>query len=541
MPKIARVRLSDGRVARFRVPDDATPEQIKAVALKQMAPKQEERGALRRVDDFVRGVADAATLGYSDEIAAWAADKTGIGGARGDYQGNLQDQRQRDKTGGGERLAGQVVGAVALPTSKLAAAKGLKGVATSVGEGVAYGAGYETGSADGSITDRLKAAPKGAAYGAGGSLAGRAVGATAARTLRGQQVSPNMRLLADEGVVMTPGQRGGKVAKTVEESVIGSIPFAKAVPQLARARGIEQFNVAAYNRVLKPLGITLPKGTSASRQAIENLGDTVFDAYDASVGKLRLGLDAPLHVSAQKIAADADSTVGPMASQLRAIVDDTTTQLKAGALSGDRVRGVIQDLRGKASNFSSSSSANERYLGAQLWKLHDEVDGALLRQNSGGSVREFKRARESVSLFKRVESAAAKSKDGIFSPQQFRTAVTKRGYGTSTGKVATGKAPMQDLSDAASDVLPATIPNSGSPERLAAMGSLAGPSALGVVDPTMGALTALSLGRYIPGVDGVLQHFALNRPDLLVRVGNSVSDASPYLGTAGAMTALQGQ
>lgn len=542
MPRY-RVKGPNGESLVVNAPDGASKDQVLAFArqhIKSREPK-EDRGVLRRVDDAVRGVADAATLGYSDEIAAWFADKTGIGGDKGDYEGNLAAQRQRDSEGGAERLGGQIAGAIALPASKIAAAKGIKGLAGAAAEGAAYGAAYETGSADGGFKDRVRSVPKGLATGAAGGAAGRAVGSVAARALRGKQVSPAVRKLAGEGVVMTPGRRGGAIARTYEEGILGSIPFVKAIPQAANRRSIEQLNVATYNRVLRPLGQKLPMSTAPGREAVGNLADTVFAAYDDAASRLALGLDKGIETTAAKIGGRAKAAAGPNAGQLRAIIDETLEPLRAGPISGVSVRDTIQDLRGVASGFARSTTASERNVGEELWKFHDELEAALVRQNRGDVLTPFRKARESVNLFKRVEAAAAKSKDGVFSPQMLRTAVTKRGYGTTTGKAARGEAVLQDLSDAASQVLPGQMPNSGTPERgIVTAATLGGPSAIGAfVDPTMGAATALPLLGYTPGIDRFLQNIALNRPRALVGAGNAIYDALPYFGPAGAMTALQ--
>lgn len=543
MPRF-RIKGPNGESFVVNAPEGATQEQVLSFARQHIEARQpkEERGILRRVDDLVRGVADAATLGYSDEIAAWVGDKTGIGGKRGDYEGNLAAQRKRDAQGGGERLAGQIAGAIALPTSKLAAAKGMKGILGTAAEGVAYGAGYETGSAEGDLGERVRAIPKGAATGLAGGLAGRAIGATAARGLRGKPVSPAVRKLADEGVVMTPGRRGGAVARTYEEGVLGSIPFVKSIPQAANRRSIEQLNVAAYNRALKPLGQKLPMSTTPGREAVAMVGDTIFAAYDDAASRLALGLDKGIETAAKKINGRAKAAAGPNAGQLQAIVDQTLEPLRSGPLSGAAVRDSLQDLRGVASGFARSPSASERNVGEELWKLHDELEAGLVRQNRGDVLTPFRKAREAVSLFKRVEAAAASptAVDGVFSPTALRGAVGKRGYGTSTGKLARGEAPMQDLADAAKEVLPAQISNSGTPERLTALGlGLGGPPALGMVDPVLGSIAAAGTLGYVPGLDKLLQNLALNRPDLFVKGGNAIDRLVPYMGTAGTMTALQ--
>lgn len=589
------VKMPDGTIIRG-VPDGTTKTQLMARYGKAQAggigalvrgkpaaaPSIASRAlnAIGMASPKASGFGDSRALGFLDEVGA-VFDTLGIGGSgeqrpnvwKGDNpvdawrynaKRNAQQLSERQQSDPSGYFKGQITGAVlpggvpkvlratntgqriATGTRALAAAPKAKAaqtaarVALAAAPDVARGAVYGAGSAKGGIGERLSAAPEGAAYGLAGHTAGKVVGKAVTSTLRGRNVSPAVRTLANEGVVMTPGRRGGPVRRTYEETVLGSIPFVKSIPQSANRRSIEQLNVAFYNRVLKPIGAKLPISTKPGREAVEALGNTVYDAYDTVTSKLSLGMDKPLITAIGSIAKNAKGSVGANASQLKAIIDRTIAPLQSGSISGSRVRGMLQDLRREASQFARSPVANERRLGDELWRLHDQMDKALLRQNRGGAVQAFKAARESVSLLKRVEDAAAKAKDGIASPQQLRTAVTKRGYGTTTSRVATGQARMQDLADAASQVLPNSVPNSGSPERAIGATIMAGgpASIMHFVDPTMGALAGSSLLGYAPGIDKLLQNFALKRPDLLIRAGNAVERASPALGTAGTMTAL---
>lgn len=523
------------------------------------------------------GFGDSRALGFLDEAGA-VFDTLGIGGSgesrpniwKGDnpvdawrYNAKrnaqqLAEKQQQDPSG---YLGGQIVGAV-LPGGvarvtglgqrasqgaravtaavKSPVAQKVAKVALAAAPDVARGATYAVGSTQGGVGERLANAPEGAVLGLAGHAAGKAVGATASRLLGGKKASKAVQTLADEGVVMTPGRRGGPIRRTFEETVLGSVPFVKSIPQAANQRSIDQLNVAFYNRVLKPIGQKLPMSTTPGREAVDNLGNVVYGAYDAATSRLNLGMDRGLQSSIDHIKRTAGVSTGQNAKQLKAIIDQSVDPLTRGPVSGSAVRDLMGEIRKAASGFKGSASANERNMGDELWRVHDALDAALARQNGGQALKDFQAARQSVSLLKRVEDAASKSKTGVASPQQFRTAVTKRGYGTTTQKAATGKAPMQDLSDAASQVLPATIPNSGTIERgVGASLMAAGPaSILHYLDPTMGGLAASSMAGYVPGLDRILQNFALKRPDLLVRAGKAVERASPALGTAGAQAAL---
>lgn len=167
------VKMPDGTQVSF--PDEMPREQIRDMIAKkfpevapkpQAAPEAEGRGLFRRVDDAVRGAADMMTFGLSDEISAGLGSLTGLGGKQGDYDANLEAQRERDSQGGAERFGGQVAGALVLPG---AAAKTITQAAK---QGAAVGAAYGYGSGEGSIAKRIENAGWGAAVGgaAGGVL-----------------------------------------------------------------------------------------------------------------------------------------------------------------------------------------------------------------------------------------------------------------------------------------------------------------------------------------------------------------------------------
>lgn len=137
------------------------------------------------LDAGVRGAADAMSFGTADEIAAKAADLTGIGGRQGNYEGNLNLQRTIDRNDEQQhpaaRLTGQVAGAALLPTKAAAT------VPAAAAEGAIGGGLYGFGSGEGGFTNRLKNAGKDALIGgvAGGivrkganAIEGRAAAAT---------------------------------------------------------------------------------------------------------------------------------------------------------------------------------------------------------------------------------------------------------------------------------------------------------------------------------------------------------------------------
>jgi hypothetical protein len=558
------VRMPDGTIIR-NVPEGTTRSQL-------MARYGKAKPAKPKGGSFGHGLADSLTFGLLDEAGA-VLDTLGLpagekrpniwnGAGFGDaYNANVKRNREilreKQRANPGEFLTGQIGGALvplgagkgkiaqviqkAATGKKTTTAAKVGKVAANVAPDAARGAAYGAGSAEGGLAERAKGAGKGAAAGVGGHVAGRAIGAGVARTLKGKQVSPAVRELADAGVVMTPGQRAGpgSIRKGLEEGVLGSLPVVRTIPQAAKRRGIEQLNVAAINKALEPIGFKLPKGTKPGRELIQKAGDAVYSAYDASVAPLTLSNDSGLKGAASALKKGARASVGQGDGQLKAIIDRVTMQLDNGPISGDQVRDLVSDLRGDAATYTSSSVASERKLGSELWKLHDHLSSALVRQNKGAAVKKFTKARDAVANFKRIEDASSKAADGVFNPTQLRQAVTRRGYGTTTSKVARGEARLQSLADAAKQVLPDNLPNSGTPERALAVGLAGGgPGIVGLMNPYAGGAAGMATLPYVPGIDRLLQNLAINRPDLLVKLGVGIERATPALGTAGAMTSV---
>ncbi|WP_336802506.1 hypothetical protein [Kaistia sp. MMO-174] len=182
---IPATRVSQG----FSAAAEQAPRPQLQAALDRQVQAQSTGGArgdggmLEKIGAGVRGVADAATMGYNDELLA------GIGtgfGLLGDYGKELARQRAIDAYDAQNipvaRVAGQVAGGVGaamaaapagLTTAGLAAGRGLAARAgLAAGEGAAYGALYGAGSADGDGTDRVLGAVQGGALGAatGGAI-----------------------------------------------------------------------------------------------------------------------------------------------------------------------------------------------------------------------------------------------------------------------------------------------------------------------------------------------------------------------------------
>lgn len=222
MADLARIKSNVAKMAAQGAPEadidgyiaseGTTIDAVRAFKSQAAAPKggrlPEERGVFRRIDDAVRGTADMLTFGLSDEISAGLGAMTGVGGQAGNYDANLAAQRERDASGGAERFAGQLAGALVMPG----------GSASTVGRAAASGAGmgaaYGFGSGEGGFTDRLANAAVGGATGGvvGGAVRGVAnslgkkVARSAIPTNEALKDAANVAYKAadDAGVILKP-------------------------------------------------------------------------------------------------------------------------------------------------------------------------------------------------------------------------------------------------------------------------------------------------------------------------------------------------
>lgn len=381
------------------------------------------------------------------------------------------------------------------------------------------------------------------AIGAAAGKAGEVAGKTLGRVVRGNP-NPSVKALADEGVVMTPGMRGGpgSVAQFMEDKVMGSVWPLNVVAEAAKDRANNGLRVAVANRVLGPIGETIPRKTRVNQSVIAGVQEKVHNAYNRALTNMSLAPEQTLFDELDNISLSSVRVAGPDgAQQVESNIKYLKDRLASGALTGKQLRETISELRAVASKNAGSG------VGDQLWAVDKAIATALERQNGGAALKSYTNARAAESLLKRMEDAASRAgvKEGQFGPSQLKQAVQRRGYGTSSANVATGKAPMQDLSDAADVVMRNSTANSGTPGRLFAVSSIADPLAAAAIyaNPKTAIPLGASMLGYVPGLDEVLQYAALNRPQVLQRAGTAIQNTSPYLSgpVAGGTVGLLGQ
>lgn len=527
-----------------------------------------------------RGIANGVTAGFMDKIAAGLdsvipLDKltnpnvksiweTGDLGSA--YRNNLALQRGETAANRtahpAANIAGEVGGAVVSPVNKVAAplqALGMTGrlarVAATVAPDAAYGLLYGAGQSDASTYGgQAKDALKSAAGSVAGGIAGRGVVKAASRVIspllaRGVvTAAPGSykaatQLLANEGVDIMPGQALGPGFKRTEEKLMSAPLLGDAITRRS-GQQMNQFQTAALNRALKPLGETMPAGKTGT-EAMGHAQQVFNDAYD----KARAGLVFQTSPEFGNNLADLMDRAqnSPLLSadhvaRLQKVVSDLQTRRIApnGTMSGDVLKRTLSSLKSDAAKLSSgNNSADNQALGGFMHELVDHIDEAA-RTNPASdpaAVKLMDNADQGYAILTRLENAAKMrgGEAGAFSPAQLDAAVQRADKTARNRAYSRGDALLQDLATAGKQVLAPKVPNSGTTDRAMLLHML-GRGALNA--GTIGTGAAFSpLSLLAPAAAStpyLIPKLLTKRPDLLLRAGEQLGNRSYVGGALGA-------
>lgn len=337
-----KVQVSNGETFTFEGPEDATDDELRQVVQQHLAAQgksyanapntinRPEQPAARTVQDPEQELLGAVGTGVAelgkgvlqgganvlDHAADWAQSGLNAFGGAGDALNSVWGNGKNDLAGsfgdapegyevarGAGRLGGEI-GA----TLPLAAVRG--GVMV---QGALGGALLSDADTVGGVArDAIGGAVAGKA---GERLIGGVAGAVAPRT------NPEVAALANEGIRLTPGQIAGAGAPSADasvggrtlkrtEDIVSSIPLAGGMVQAAQRRGVEDLNLAATNRALRPIQERLPKAIKAGHDAVRYAGDKLSAAYSDVLPKLAGSADKTFATRLRAIVKRADLPPG---------------------------------------------------------------------------------------------------------------------------------------------------------------------------------------------------------------------------------------
>lgn len=403
-------------------------------------------------------------------------------------------------------------------------------------------AGY--GLADrGSVADRVSAAKSSAtnplvlALGAGAG----AIAPTVAAARDPARTTP-AQVLAAEGVPLTPGQRIGGIVKNAEDLAQRAPILGQAI-RGARQRSVQGLNAAVANRALAPIGQRLPGNVAPGHDAVGYVSDALGQAYDDAAAMVpQVQVDDQFGQALEAIGQRARELPPGIGEQFQNIVQNRlNSRLGNGPLTGPQMRQVQSELGYLASQQAGSGDAAQRALGDMLDDTAGEVGGLIGRNNpEAGDL--INRANEGWANFTRLRNAASRAKGGVATPGQLAQAVRMGDRSVGKGAVARGDALMQDLTDAASQVMPDAYGNPGTADA-------AGWGALGMglatapahTVPAAAGLTAASVPYLLMGRRPVVPPGEINlSAGAIDQRGQELARLARAVGLYGGATVAQG-
>lgn len=263
-----RIETPSG-IYRVESDTDLTDEQVYQAAMEQSpATKSRKEQAEAYRPDFLKG---KRITGPEEFVGGakhqWDKAALGLKGLFTDLSDEDKEQLQRGasfvKDTGGLSTAGEIVGDVAMSAGPVGRAGKTLYTLTKAMRAGPKGAALSAGAADvlanagwGGLTEP-EDREKGLLYGGAGAAGGHALTKTIARAGRPVKLSPITEQMLEEGIPLTPGQAGGKVAKMLEGGM-HNIPFAPGLrrsirqAQKAGQEGSEDFLEQAGGMIQRP-------------------------------------------------------------------------------------------------------------------------------------------------------------------------------------------------------------------------------------------------------------------------------------------------
>ena len=391
--------------------------------------------------------------------------------------------------GGGLGEAAVVKGAAALPRVIRPIAE--NAMARGVGAGVGIGAVQPVTSGDYDTEKAKQIGENALAGGIGGPLI------SGAGSIVKPAIGQAAQALEDAGVRLTPGQLMGGWAKRAED-IAQSYPFAGQLVRNARDQTGKEFQVAAANRALAPIGETVDRGIAPGPELVTHVEDKISDAYNRIHPNVSLVLDHDLAADLGAVLTRARTTLPD--AELNQLQRILTSQISGkltnngGVMPGKIVQSVTSEIGRMKAGYAADASFDKRQLGGFLGDVREAVGDAVARQNPAFAP-DLQRANQAWQMYAKLRDAAGRAGGpiGEFSSTQLESAAKK---GATAGQKAKGTAPMQAFAAAGKEVLPSKVPDSGTPERAATMAAM---HALAGTAGHYGAYSAFGPGALVPG------------------------------------------
>lgn len=394
--------------------------------------------------------------------------------------------------------------------------------------GQAVGGGAATGLLQPS--ENIDQTGTNAVFGAGASAAGGML----AKALK-PNIRPDVQMLREEGVTPTVGQIMGGRWKATEDKLT-SVPILGDAIAGGQRRAVEDLNRAALARALKPIG---QKTGNIGREGIDDVYKALGDEYDNILTGVTVKADQTFGGELVKIRQMAQSLPGPQRDQLDRILQQKVLEKigPQGVFDGETMKTIESELGRLARGYRGSPDYDVRQMGDALSSVQGSLRDLVGRTNPQVADR-IKAVNQGYSQFARLRDAAGRqgSQDGVFSPAQLAAAVRNQDRSVGHGTYARGQAGMQDLSDAALNVLGPKYADSGTAGRMLFSG---GSAAAGLaLEPTIPMALAGASVPYLPLAQKLAAALvAGERPEALKKLAPAVRYLTPGMAALPSATA----
>lgn len=511
-------------------PEGATAEQAlehfkanwqpepKTQALGQSALERFGRGVLEPVE----GIGQAIAKGIESISPESEAGKTASEYLKFQQQHKAELEQAAKNSNVGLNVAG-MAGNVLSPINLMAggAVRNMPALAGGAVSGAVSSALTPTSQPDNFAESKAKQIGLGTLTGAGAGMASNAL----TGAVGGVNPSKYVEILRKEGVTPTAGQiLGGGWQRA--ENKLESVPILGDMITHGHKQGYEEFNKAILNRALAPINETTDK---VGREGVRDVSTKLSNYYDEILPNLGFVPDKEFN--------QAMSTITQMVGQLpnteqkafNKIMQRVKSQAAPnGGMAGETFKEVESLLNKESKRFGQSTDAYQQSLGDALTETLKAYRDTLPRVNPQYA-NELSKANEGWANYVRIRDAASRAatgaNEGIFSPAQLAGAVRAQDKSVGKGSSATGKALMQDIAEAGTNVLSPKYPDSGTAGRLL-LDALAGGTAYSF-NPLIPAGAAVAGLPFVGAGRELTAKALLDRPESAKQIANILRKVAP--------------
>ena len=357
----------------------------------------------------------------------------------------------------------------------------------------------------------------------------------------GRVISPNastnaeIKTLKEMGVTPTIGQTLGGRANLYEEKAT-SLPIIGDIIANARTKNEEKFRTGLFNKILDNVDEKLPQNLKG-RDPLSYTKQKIQASYDNVLNDLgAIKVDGIFNQQTDELtnmlrkSGMGTEEIGKFNFMLNPL---RTAQNESGYITAESLKKAESNLSKQINSLRRSDNVYANTLADAGSQLKSNLTDMIQRhaQNLGevngkNLANELQKTNKAWAMFKRTEKAAsaAGADMGEFTPAQFASAV--RQLEPSKGKYATGDALLQNISDAAKNVIGNKISNANPYIRAAGNVIGLGTAALAGIPNYLTAAVG-TYGIYNPISQKLINKALTERPELAPAIREFINQQSP--------------